>query len=98
MATVADSESGEVEEPESVESNSVTYRILKLLRGSFLLSLVAVGILLLAVGMVFEIANVTTFEITSQDGVIAGMLGVFGISSIIAGGLFYVVIQLIQRK
>ena len=98
MATVAESESSESGDTEPAETQSLTYRTLKLLRGSLLLSFVAVGVLLFAVGMVFEIANVTSFEITNQDGIIAGMLGVFGVSSIIAAGTGYVLLQIIQRR
>lgn len=86
-----------IAETDSDQSKSAVYRVLKSVRGSLLLSFVAVGLILLLIGMGFEIANVTSLEITQQDGIIAGMIGVFGVSSIVAAGLFYLVLQVMHR-
>lgn len=73
--------------------NDVLYRALKTLRGSFLLSIVAMGVVLVLGGVVFD-----SVAITRQDGVIAGMLGVFGISAIVVGGAFYALLTLVARR
>lgn len=70
------------------------YRELKALRGSFLLSTVAIGFVLLLVAAVFE----SGLTITRNDGVLAGMLGVFGISAILVGGTFYLLLKAIHRN
>ncbi|MFC4986458.1 hypothetical protein [Saliphagus infecundisoli] len=70
------------------------YRELKALRGSLLLSTVAIGVVLLGVAVVFE----SGLTITRNDGVLAGMLGVFGISAILVGGTFYLLLKAIHRS
>lgn len=70
------------------------YRELKALRGSLLLSTVAIGVVLLGVAVVFE----SGLTITRNDGVLAGMLGVFGISAILVGGTFYLFLKAIHRS
>lgn len=85
MATVADGERRSTED--------LIYRFLKTLRGSLLLSIVATGGLLVLIATVFD----SSVTITSQDGVIAGMLGVFGVSAIIVAGSFYAGIKLLKR-
>lgn len=85
MATVADGERRSAED--------LIYRFLKTLRGSLLLSIVATGGLLVLIATVFD----SSVTITSQDGVIAGMLGVFGVSAIIVAGSFYAGIKLLKR-
>jgi hypothetical protein len=85
-------------ESDSNPLQSGIYRVLKAIRGSILLSFVSVGLFLLGVGMIFEIANVTAVEITQQDGIIAGMLGVFGISAVAAAGIGYGILQIMHRK
>lgn len=75
-------------------ANELLYRLLKLLRGSLLLSIVAIGVLLLLLAAVFE----APVELTSQDGVIAGMLGVFGISAIVSAGSFYVLLKRFRSR
>ncbi|UHQ98540.1 hypothetical protein HYG81_23520 (plasmid) [Natrinema zhouii] len=73
-------------------SNERLYRALTILRGSFLLSIVAIGVVMLLLGAIFD-----SISLTQQDGVIAGMLGVFGLSAIAFGGTFYVLLALISR-
>lgn len=79
--------------------NEFAYRLLKTLRGSLLLSFIAIGIGLVLLAAVFDhFETVTTLlgypmTITSQDGIIAGMFGVFGISSIAAAGGFYLLLR-----
>lgn len=85
MATASKSESRRTEE--------LLYRLLKVLRGSLLLSIVAIGVVLLLVAAVFE----SGIQLTSQDGIIAGMLGVFGISAIVSAGSFYVLLKRLRR-
>lgn len=87
-----------VTKSDSDQSQSGVYRVLKAIRGSILLSFVTVGLFLLGVGMIFEIANVTSLEITQQDGIIAGILGVFGISSVVAAGIGYSILRIMHRK
>ncbi|MFC4986733.1 hypothetical protein [Saliphagus infecundisoli] len=70
------------------------YRKLKVLRGSLLLSTVAIGVVLLLVAAIFE----SGLTITRNDGVLAGMFGVFGISTILAGGTFYLLLKAIHRS
>ncbi|WP_323173434.1 hypothetical protein [Natrialba sp. PRR66] len=86
MATASESDPSQTDEP--------LYRILKILRGSLLLSAVAIGVLLLVIGVVFELP----FQFTSQDGVIAGILGVFGITAIVSAGSFYVLLTWFRRN
>ncbi|WP_114576446.1 hypothetical protein [Saliphagus sp. LR7] len=69
------------------------YRELKVLRGSLLLSTVAIGVVLLGVAAVFE----SGLTLTRNDGVLAGMLGVFGISAIVVGGTFYLLLKAVHR-
>lgn len=85
MSTASESEPSRTEEP--------LYRLLKTLRGSLLLSVVAIGILLLLVGAVFELP----IQFTDQDGVLAGMFGVFGISAIVSAGSFYALLKWLRR-
>ncbi|WP_137290786.1 hypothetical protein [Natronorubrum halophilum] len=83
--------------PPTTDSNSASnrlYRFLKELRGSLLLSTVAFGFVLLFIAVVFE----SSLTITQGDPVLAGMFGVFGISSIVGAGSFYVVLKIIQRR
>lgn len=47
---------------------------------------------MLLVGAIFD-----SISLTQQDGVIAGMLGVFGLSAIAFGGTFYLLLALISR-
>lgn len=70
------------------------YRKLKALRGSLLLSAVATGFVLLLVAVVFE----SGLTLTQNDGVLAGMFGVFGISAILAGGSFYLLLKVLHRN
>ncbi|NKE36114.1 hypothetical protein GWG54_09845 [Natronococcus sp. JC468] len=85
MVTTSKSESSRTDEP--------LYRLLKVLRGSLLLSTIAIGVGLLLIGAVFELP----VQFTSQDGVIAGMLGVFGVSSIVSAGSVYLALWRIRR-
>ncbi|WP_306061559.1 hypothetical protein [Natronococcus wangiae] len=85
MATASKSEPRRTEE--------LLYRLLKVLRGSLLLSIVAIGVVLLLVAAVFE----SGVQLTSQDGIIAGMLGVFGISAIVSAGSFYLLLKRLRR-
>ena len=85
MATARQNERRSAEE--------LLYRLLKILRGSLLLSIVAIGVVLLLIGAVFE----SGVQFTSQDGVIAGMLGVFGISAIVSSGSFYLLLRRLRQ-
>ncbi|WP_436925646.1 hypothetical protein [Halosimplex amylolyticum] len=67
---------------------------LKALRGSLLLSAVAAGFVLLLVAAVFE----SGLTITQNDGVLAGMLGVFGLSAIVTGGVGYALVRVLHRR
>ncbi|XVH33144.1 hypothetical protein ACNS7O_16335 (plasmid) [Haloferacaceae archaeon DSL9] len=58
------------------------------------MSTVAIGVLLLVVAVIFE----SNLPITGHDPVFAGMFGVFGLSAILGGGLFYVSIKIAQRR
>ncbi|MFC4439978.1 MULTISPECIES: hypothetical protein [Natrialbaceae] len=80
-------------EKDTDPEEELMYRLLKTLRGSLLLSFVAIGVVLLLVAAVFE----SGVQITSQDGVIAGMLGVFGISAIVSAGSFYLLLKRLRR-
>lgn len=80
-------------EKDTDPEEELMYRLLKTLRGSLLLSFVAIGVVLLLVAAVFE----SGVQITTQDGVIAGMLGVFGISAIVSAGSFYLLLKRLRR-
>lgn len=80
-------------EKDTRPAEELMYRLLKTLRGSLLLSFVAIGVVLLLVAAVFE----SGVQITTQDGVIAGMLGVFGISAIVSAGSFYLLLKRLRR-
>lgn len=69
------------------------FRFFKTLRGSLLLSTVAFGFVLLFIAAIFN----SSILITQEDGVLAGMIGVFGLSAIIAGSSFYVGLKIVQR-
>lgn len=71
----------------------VIYRVLKTLRGSFLLSLVAFGIVLFA----FAVLINTSISFTGQDGVIAAILGIFGISAVLFGIVGYLAFKVAHR-
>lgn len=75
-------------------TDELLYRLLKELRGSLLLSLVAFGVVLLFVAVIFE----SGLTVTQHDPVLAGMFGVFGISAILGGGTFYVVLKVAKRR
>lgn len=79
---------------DSNRTNEFIYRFLKTLRGSFLLSTVAVGVALFFIGIIFE----SSITITQQDRVLAGMFGVFGISAVTAGGSLYILLRIIHRR
>lgn len=85
-----------MEQTSSVSSPSEEklFRLLKTLRGSLLLSTVAVGFVLVGIAAIFD----SPISITQEDAVLAGMLGVFGFSAIIAGSLFYVGLKIVQRR
>ena len=85
-------------EDQPQQDSDLIYRTLKTLRGSFLLSTAAAGVVLLTGAALFEFSAMLAFSITSQDGIIAGMLGVFGVSAIVAGGSFYGLLKLIRRR
>lgn len=69
------------------------YRVLKTLRGSFLLSLIAVGVVLFATAILVD----SGIRFTGQDGVIAAMLGIFGISAAIFGVVGYLALMALHR-
>lgn len=71
----------------------VTYRVLKTLRGSFLLSLVTIGVVLFAIAVIVD----TGIRFTGQDGVIAAILGIFGISAVLFGAVGYLALSVLQR-
>lgn len=71
----------------------VLYRFIKELRGSLLLSTVAVGVGLIAFAALLD----SPITITQNDGILAGMFGVFGISAILAGGTFYLLLKALHR-
>lgn len=85
MATAPDTDSS--------PTNELLYRFFKELRGSLLMSTVAIGFVLFFVGAIFE----SSITITQQDAVLAGMFGVFGISAIIGGGSFYILLKILRR-
>lgn len=71
----------------------VVYSVFKALRGSFLLSLTVFGIVLWTLAALVS----TSIRFTGQDGVIAAMLGIFGISAILFGAVGYLVLTVIRR-
>lgn len=79
---------------DSNSRNELLYRFLKELRGSLLLSMVAIGFVLIFVGVIFE----SSITVSQQDDVLAGMFGVFGISAIIGGGVCYVALKILHRR
>lgn len=81
-------------ESESIHPREVTYRLLKAIRGSLLLFFVANGVVLLFFAIIFE----SSIELTQQDGVIAGILGVFGISAIVFAGSSYAILKSAHRR
>lgn len=83
MATVSDTD----------RRTGVLYRFIKELRGSLLLSTVAVGVGLIAFAVLLD----SPITITQNDGILAGMFGVFGISAILAGGTFYLLLKALHR-
>jgi hypothetical protein len=58
-------------------------RILLAIRGSFLLFIVSIGVLLIVTG------------VTIMDGVVAGMFGIWGISCLLYAGIGYGLLNLI---
>ncbi|MFC7230661.1 hypothetical protein ACFQMM_03305 [Saliphagus sp. GCM10025308] len=83
---------------DSAQATEHLYRGLKVLRGSLLLSTVLIGIILFLVAVFLEVVNQSSVMLTEHDGVFAAMFGVFGISAVLAGGLSYLVIKLLQRQ
>lgn len=79
---------------DSNSRNELLYRFLKELRGSLLLSMVAIGFVLIFVGVIFE----SSITVSQQDDVLAGMFGVFGISAIIGGGACYIALKILHRR
>jgi hypothetical protein len=62
--------------------------VLKTLRGSFLLFVMAVGLACILMGLLLQYVL--------GKGVLAGMFGVWGISALLAGGVAYLVLLYIQ--
>ncbi|WP_276256404.1 hypothetical protein [Halomontanus rarus] len=79
---------------DSNSRNELLYRFLKELRGSLLLSMVAIGFVLIFVGVIFE----SSITVSQQDDVLAGMFGVFGVSAIIGGGVCYIALKILHRR
>ncbi|WP_207592751.1 hypothetical protein [Halomontanus rarus] len=79
---------------DSNSRNELLYRLLKELRGSLLLSMVAIGFVLIFVGVIFE----SSITVSQQDDVLAGMFGVFGVSAIIGGGVCYIALKILHRR
>lgn len=69
------------------------YRVFKLLRGSFLFSLIVVGVVLFALAVLIN----SGIRFTGQDGVIAAILGIFGISAVLFGAVGYFAFKAFQR-
>lgn len=82
--------------PETTASNDYLYRFVKTLRGSLLLSTVAIGFALLAVAVLLD--SPVTITSPYDDAVLAGMFAIFGVSAILGGGSFYLVLKLVQRR
>lgn len=74
------------------------YRVLKTLRGSLLLSTIVMGVILFLIAVFFEVVNQSYLMLTEHDGVFAAMFGVFGISAIVAGSFFYLVLKIVQQR
>lgn len=83
---------------DSAPATKHLYRGLKLLRSSLLLSTVVVGVILCLVAVFFEVTNQSSLMLTEHDAVFAAMFGVFGISAILGGGLFYLTLKILQRR
>lgn len=82
-----------VPEPSAGARRDALYRLLTALRGSLLLSSIAAGVALLLVAAVFE----SPLRLTQSDGVLAGILGVFGVSAVAVGVLGYGIVRVLRR-
>lgn len=71
-------------EPISQHVPPTVVTLLKTLRGSFLLFVVAVGVVCILMGLFLQYVL--------GKGILAGMFGVWGISALMAGGIAYLVL------
>lgn len=81
---------------DSTASDELLYRFVKELRGSLLLSTVAIGVVLILFAVVLD--SPLTITSAKDDPVLAGMFAIFGISAILGGGSFYVLLKVVQRR
>lgn len=81
---------------DSTATNDLLYRFVKELRGSLLLSTVAIGVVLILFAVILD----SPLTVTSpyDDAVLAGMFAIFGVSAILGGGSFYLLLKLVQRR
>lgn len=70
-------------------------RVILTLRRSFFLSVGVLGALLVGLGYTFEMLAIMGYSI--EDGVIAGMLGIWGATLLLVGGVGYGTLQYLRN-
>lgn len=76
--------SGSISDAIADHTPPVVVRVIKAVRSSFLLFVTLVGVISLLIGIYLN------------EGVLAGMFGVWGISAIVAAAISYVLLSLLQ--
>ncbi|MFC6800050.1 MULTISPECIES: hypothetical protein [unclassified Haladaptatus] len=77
------------------ESAGLVERVVVALRRSFFLSFATFGAFLLALGYTFELLWMVGYPV--EDGIIAGMLAIWGATALFIGGIGYGVLRYLRN-
>lgn len=77
------------------ENAGTVERVVLSLRRSFLLSLAVFGVALIGLGYAFELLWLLGHPV--ENGVISGMLGIWGTSFLLIGGSWYAILRYVRN-